>query len=168
VEYEEVRLRQFTLAQDPDLFVTNAIQLNLLCLDSIYYVINLPHQDVGGSLTKERLANHGRGQTMTFPLQGHATLIWGQPPQSIVDDITTAAGRIITNQYYLRGKFRSNLSKALINFINYEPTEINTKVGILNLLSFRAYLFLTGELYLPRPASGRKGHTRRAYPGRLQ
>jgi hypothetical protein len=59
------------------------------------------------------------GDTMTFFQQGFAILRWGSPPGDLMSNLNQAlAGETSSEgQLFLRGKYRSPLSEALIAFV---------------------------------------------------
>ncbi|KKA16744.1 hypothetical protein T310_9645 [Rasamsonia emersonii CBS 393.64] len=63
---------------------------------------------------------------MTLVYEGHATLSWGQPPEYMAKSIENAIGDQMSADYYFRGSFGSPLSKALIEFMDYDMND--TKV----------------------------------------
>jgi hypothetical protein len=60
---------------------------------------------------------------MTFFIQGFATLPWGQPPASMVQEIDDIVRTTPAEESYLRGKFNSRESKALTEFMMYNTSE---------------------------------------------
>lgn len=62
---------------------------------------------------------------MTFFQQGFAILLWGPPEEDLVNKLNDALASEPSSegQFFWRGKYRSPLSEALINFVMHGISE---------------------------------------------